>query len=76
MGGKPGDFLKLSEVRPIQQFTEPPARFSEGTLVSETNSCICRDFDVCAEVAASICLSNACNAIFHITTSSDILPPV
>lgn len=34
MGGKAGDSLILSEVRPIQHFTEPPPRFSEGTIVS------------------------------------------
>lgn len=34
MGGKAGDSLILLELRPIQHFTEPPPRFSEGTIVS------------------------------------------
>jgi len=40
---KPGDLIKLLEFRPHQHFTEPPPRFSEGTLVSEPNSCVCCD---------------------------------
>lgn len=35
MYGKIGDVIFLSEVRPVQHFTEAPARFSEGSLVSE-----------------------------------------
>jgi DNA topoisomerase I len=32
---KPGDALKLAEVRPTQHFTEPPPRFNAGSLVKE-----------------------------------------
>jgi DNA topoisomerase-1 len=33
MEGKVGDLVTLSESRAIQHFTEPPPRFSEGTIV-------------------------------------------
>ncbi|MCD6595442.1 type I DNA topoisomerase [bacterium] len=32
---KIGDTVKLSQIKPSQHFTKPPARYSEGTLVKE-----------------------------------------